>query len=402
MSEIVDKEIVKELVQSDVQALAALDAPEQQETPPAEEKKDADKVDTTPEPEEKKVEPELKAPEEDIKPRPHARQETHRDFDALKDIIKDERKQREEAQRKSKESEEKLASLEKEYKSKVITPEMEKDYEDLREMRRTFQIENDPEFRAKYESKSKEIDQRALGVLRGENISPAVEKFITDSGGVLAMYNSSAQMPRPYQDQTFREFIENTLMGKLYGISRSRFEQAIASGMDLKDEMSREIAEAKTKGSERQKQKQQELEEQFKTSAETTRKSFGKMAEKMDYPANATKEERVKVDQHNERVAKAEKAFSEYMKSGNDPSKLAEVMAKAAHSQILMEEMQSRDADLEERDKRIKELEKKIEDIKKSGATGTRSSSAPTANQPPAGKFMNDAQALEQAFPGKQ
>lgn len=401
MSEIVDKEIVKELAQSDAAALAALDVPEQEEVPsPAPEKKE-DALATKEESETPAVET-SKAPEEDIKPRPHARQETHRDFDALKDIIKDERAQREEAQKKSKELEEKLGSLEKEYKGKVITPEMEKDYESLRELRRTIQIENDPEFRAKYDTKLGEINLRALGILRGEKMSAQVEKFIADNGGIIAMYGSTQQMPRPYQDQTYREFIEETLGGKLTGISKARFEQALASALDLKDEMSREIELAKTKGSERQKEKQKELEEQFRTAADATRKSFGKMAEKLEYPKDASKEDRVKIDQHNKRVEAAERAFSEYMKSGNDPAKLAEVMAKAAHSQMVLEEMQSKDADLEERNKRIKELEKKVEDMKKSGATGKFTAAPPPDNKQDTGKLLSDAQALEIAFSGKQ
>lgn len=408
-----DSNLNQQLAASDAEALAALDAPEV--VAPVEEPVTVEvPVDTTvPAPPESEVKPDAPTAADDddkaldeeldkLQPRKGAHPNTFKMAEVLRGVIKRERAERKLEAAARKDAESKLASVETEYKGKAITPEIESELKDLRELRREVQLESDPEFQQKFLNKKTEIDREALSVLRNEKLTPELEKFITDNGGVVAMYHSTKQMPPPYQSDTHSSFISSTLMDKLSPVGGRIFLDSLVAGAKLREAMSREIEDIKKNGSERQKQKQQEIQDAFNKSAQETRKSFGKMAEKWDVPVTASKEEKAKIDKHNARVEKAEALFQDYVSSGSkNPAKVAEALAKAAQSQYLMEEAEEKDLELAARDAKIKELEDRLTKIKASGSTGKSSSAPAPSSKPEPGKIMSDAEAFAEFEKGK-
>lgn len=397
-----DADLNARLAREDDAALAELDAPV--EEIPARAKVPDEEEDVTPPPDvpappeakvEEKKEENLDSDLDEIQPKKHAHPNTHKGYEALKGIIKETRTELRAEKAARQEFEQKFTALETEYKGKVITPELEKELTELRAIRREDRPEDDPQFQKEFVAPIAEISTRALRILEVENLSPEMKDFIVKSGGVIAMCNSSRQMPAPYSGQTFREFICNTLAGKLSPVGQTRFNQAIATGMDRLDDMNHEIELAKKGGSERQQKRQQDIQEQFNKAVLDTRASLGKMGEKMDYPPNASKDDKALIDKHNARVKKGEDLVTEYIKEGKNPTKVAEALVRAAQSQILVEELQDKDADLAKKDQKIKELEEKLEKIKGSGSTGRVSSAPPPSSKPQTGKILTDAEALE-------
>lgn len=404
-----DSKLNEKLAQSDEAALATMEPiaevkPEEDKLPRRAEEiiKEKEEVPEVKEPakEEQKAgetDEEFDARVEAIQPKKGAHPDTAKGYAALRAVIKEERARAQKEEKSRKELEGKLASLETEYKEKMITPEMETEIAELKEMRRQYQIEKDPEFQAKYSSKLAEIDQRAISILSASGMQPDLQKFITDNGGVIAMYNSTKSMPEgnPYSGQTHQQFIENVILPKLPAIQQTRLQQAIGAGMDLRDEMGREIEFVKTHGSELQQKRQKELEALFKQSAEATRKSFGKMAEKWDILESDSPEEKAKKEKHNKRVEKAEAAFTEYMKDGSkNPAKVAEALVRASQSQYLMEEAAEKDETIAARDKKIAELEERLEKVKGSASTGKPNNAPAPDSKPIPGKLLSDDEAL--------
>lgn len=359
---------------------------------------------TTPESKpESKPDADLDAALDEIQPKKNAHPNTHKGYEALKEVAKKEREKFRAAEKARKELEDKYSSLETEYKGKVITPELEIEIKELRELRRDFHIENDPEFREKYNTKLAELDNRSINILKSSGLTAGWEKFISDNGGVVVMYTSTKPMPEGvYSEQTQQQFIKDTLMPKLDPVQKDRLMRSISSGLDLRDDMSREIEQAKTQGSEHQKKRQLEIETKFNESITQARTSFGPRAQKMDYPIDATKEDRARIDKHNGRVKKAEEAIAEYIREGKNPSKLGRALAEAAHSQILLEELADKDVELEAQKKISSDLREKLDKIKGSGSTGRPSAApAPGPAKPEPGKPMSDEQAFAEWEKGK-
>lgn len=399
MNEVVENEVKQELVQSDAEALAGLTAELKSEPEIKEPVKE--KTEEAPALAEEKKEEAPKKPEDEIAPRPHARQETHRDFDALKTIIKTEREEREKAQKEAQEAKASLTKLETEYKGKVITKEWEEEFNQLRELRREVQLENDPEFRKEWDGKLEDVDTRAIGLLRTCNLTSDIEKNIIESGGIVAMSISPKLMTLPqFSTMTQSDFVEEKILPNLgSNIQRRRLEGIIGEGISLREQMSREIEQVKTQGSEKQKLRQKDIQDKFNSSVLATREQLGEMAKKIDYPKDATTEQKKKVDKHNALVDKAEKFFNEYMSEGStNPAKLADAFTRAAASFALTDKLLDEQANVAEKDQRIKELEEKLEKIKASGATGKESTAPPPSSKPDPNRLMTDAEALAEAF----
>lgn len=387
-----------------------LDAPEMvpvaQPEPPAEpvtepESEKLPEAEITPEPKPRKDESdeEFEKRMADVQLKPSSHPKTKEAFERTKSEIKEYRELAKEAQRQAKESEEKLSKLETEYKGKVITPEIEQELTELRERRREFHIEQDPEFRAKYSTKLQQIDERALGILVATQLPPAWAKFITDNGGVVAMSSSAKQMPAgKFENQTYQQFIEDTLMPRMPEIQQTRLKNSIAAGMDLRDEMSREIEHAKSHGSELQQKRQKDIQDKFEAAVRTTRSKLGKMAEKWEYPADATKEQRESVDKHNARQEKAAKAFEDFLKNGKNPEKVAEFMVLAAQSEYLMEANQDFEAEREALNKKVLDLEGRLKKVKGSASHGRENNAPPPSTAPKDIKKMSDEDAFNQEF----
>lgn len=406
-------EIIQDLEASDAQALAELQVTVEKEeaaakegAPPEEGKVESPQVEKeTPAPPESKV-AEEKYPEDEIKPRPHARQETHRDFDALKEIAKKERTEKEGLAKSLREASEKLASLETDFKTKAITPEIEAQLKEYKDLRSTLFAEQ--EVGSQYAERLQSVDSRAMGILAasaGPNgIKPDLQEFIVGRGGIIAMSCSVRQMPAgKYADKTEQEFVEDVLLPLVPTMQRDRLQRVIGAGMDLRDEMQEKIRAAKESAPQLQAQKQKELRDAFDLAAKETKTKLGKKAEKWEILATDTKEEKAQKEKHNSRVEKCEKLFNDYLSGGTqNPAKLAEALVQASHSQYLLEEVEDGRAELEASRKTISELEERLEKIKGSGATGKSSTAEHPSSKPDPGRILTDAEAIAQAFPPSQ
>src|SRR5476651_1267506 len=134
------------LAASDAAALSEFDAPEPELTLPPEkkeeipldEKKPEEKVEEKKEEEIAPTEDDIQKRLDEIQPKKNAHPNTTKGYTALKNIIVEVKEKLTKSEEARKSVDSKLAALETEYKGKVITPELESELVELRQLRREF------------------------------------------------------------------------------------------------------------------------------------------------------------------------------------------------------------------------------------------------------------------------
>ncbi len=313
-------------------------------------------------------------------------------IEVTRELAKEERKARLAAEASTKELQAKYKEAEDKLKSAPLPESVKQELESLRQMRRDIDIRNDPEFHAKYVQGIRDNEESIFKILQESNLRPETAEWIKGRGGILAMSRSNRMVDAKTSEQ---EWIADVLLAKTPTLQRNRIMSRINAAFELQDNMQKEIEAAKVDFPKRQQQKMEDAAKLFEEGKNEAILEAGEIAKRKEVPAGASPEMRKAIANHNIRVDKAEKAFMEWLKTGNQPKQAAKVLVKAAQSLYLLE----RNQELEEE---VQNLRQRYEKVKSAGVTSNIGS--PSAEGKPAEPSkmdqlkQTDAQAFDATF----
>lgn len=336
------------------------------ETKPTDEKKTASFVDELLKPTgEKKEAPKTEEdPFDNIKLRSDASPKTRETFDQLKkearERVEKERAERERIQREYEEFKQKAPADGK------LPEDVEKELKELREFRATFDIERDPQFQQKFDTRKTQNFESVYGVLRQFELPESeveVLKKMSEVERIEAISKLAAKLPTAHRLKIESKFVEN-------------------AGID--DERSRAVAEARTKADQILKEKAEapvKEKEQFYTEVTNYAKQLATSAEifnVVEIPADTPPAEKARMEKRNAAATKLQQLYVQVL---SDESPKAKV--ESAYGLVLAHNYREQ---LVEANNRVAELEKEIASIKKAGRVGDKGSTPPrnAAPKPPA------------------
>jgi len=219
-------------------------------------------------------------------------------------------------------------------------PKAPDDYEELRKFKATFDIQNDPSFRAKY---SEQIDKTANGIYgllkkwqASDDTIAAIQKAGGPSKVPLGWWKSNVIDKLASSEETY--------------LDARKIENALASLDDIESQMQSEIAAAKQNADGWYKQKAEEFQSNFNKNHEEAWSHVNELTKDIpafrykEVPQNAPKEELDKINAHNEYVKDLESKYLSalYPKTVKDA---ATVAAAATLSHILTRQLEAEQAE---------------------------------------------------------
>ena len=369
-----------------------------------------------PEPEHQDEEPPKEEPKEEepkeeqddldrIKPGPNAKPGTVKAVEALKKAAKEERKMRKERDELLIERDKKIAELE----AKVLPPDKQERIDKLEEYYRNHEVENDPEFQSKYDQPIQRMENEAIELLKEWGLNAGVADFINEHGGLTDFQSSNMLVPagaahavkEDGTPMTRSEWFHKVLVPILNEYQRDELKDHLAEARKLTRSRSVALKEAKSKGENWNKERQQATEAKNQEYMDRARnhalklvEKFGDIAKAKDIPTGATSEERAEIESHNANVKKYADAAVRNM-NPQTPEDRAEVAMNAALAQALQEKLGASGKTEKEQSKRIADLEKELDTIKKKGQTNKLRGAAPTTKATPKTSTMSDEEAME-------
>ncbi len=340
------------------EGLAAIPVPE--EAQPTEVAKTESKPEELPSPEGTKPEPDdfetkLNAVEIDKNAHPNVR----KGIEATREFAKAEHKAKLEYEAKAKEYEKKVKEYEEQLKNPPIPKEIQEKISRLEQLQRDVDIRQDPEFQQKYVQGLKNNEESIIKILTEAGLTPDTAEWIQNRGGVLAMSQSQRQVDA---NTTEAEWIENKLLANTPTFHKTRVMNRITESLELQDKMQQELQDSAKNFPERQKQKLEDAAKLFEEGRTEALTAIGELAKKREIQPADTPEIKQAKTKHNQRVDKADKAFQEYLKTGNSPKVAAKLLVQAVQSEALLERNQ-------ELENEVQDLRQKYEKVKSAGRT---------------------------------
>lgn len=324
--------------------------PSSEETPPVEPTKD-----------EKEPEDEVLAKIRSIKLRPNPHHKTAKAFKTVKEIAEEERKARLTAEKEIKIRE---SEIERQKQLKLLDEPTEKELNELRSFRRTFDIEHDPAFTQKYEEGQKTLETQALGVL-GKYAPQSTVDFIKGEGGVLRFRSSQKQILNAQGEpiaaatredgtaMTCQEFWEQKILGNLPPDDKDALSDIAIESRRLNREKEQELANTRKNAEkifkDREEQNQARAKdwgERLKAGAEKTLQELGEVAVLKEVPNNATLEQKKAIEKHNATYERA-KGIAQRLASDITPENQARMAIITAHYETAFkDQMKTKDEEI--------------------------------------------------------
>ncbi len=347
-----------------------------------------------------KSEAELEAELESIQPPKGAHPNVKKGISAMKDKLREELKAAravvEEATKKAKESEEKLATI------KPLDEQTEGELNSLREFKTVFAIEQ--EINSKYEPKITEASAKALGLLKQWGLPESVEKFITDNGGVVKMRYSAEMMPDGTQTQAewFRKQILDNISSEA---QKDALDDEVREARQLERAKNSEIKEAKGKPKEYLEARNKEMEnanKDWETRAIATKdklmKDLGDAAKTIEIKPDMSPEDKTKFEKHNDRITRGLKLYDDLLHNFAPETESFKAMS-AAHSLYLSEYVTDLTEELKASNKERDELRERVGKMKNAGRTAKQSNAPIEAKKSIVPDIkLSDEQAIDKMF----
>jgi hypothetical protein len=246
----------------------------------------------------------------------------------------------------------KLAEAEKKAAAtNVVPPDIEKELEELRGFKATFDLENDPAFKKQIEDKvapRKAANYESVyGVLRANGLPESEVKALqemSEAERVAAIGELVEKLPR--------------------GQARMKVEAKLMDNLNLDDERERAIADAREKAA-KTKQEFRETPEKMReqaiaaVKAEAEKYRTNPVFKKAEITAQTPPEEKKRLEAHNATVEKYSKLYEEVVVDDTPTSR-----AEAALGLVLAHAFKDQ---LDARNATIEKLTKELADIKKRG-----------------------------------
>jgi len=318
----------------------------------------------------------VKAPE-DVSPRNLV------NFNKLRDVAKHYKAQVQATETRLRELEAKAQELE----TRPAQPPAEiiKELAEHRQFRKLFDAENDPEFKRQFNEKLQALDTDVLSILRKNGLPEDAEKQLKALG----------------IDKVSAGWWESEILPKLPFVDRERIQKRLAERADVLDQRSKELEKfssqrdqwlehEKSQVAERFQQEQTQIDQHLELLTQNV-----PWARYQEVPATASRDERAKIEAHNQSVADLEQNFRNFLFPKN-PTERAEVAAAAVASTKLAGAVDDLASRLRESNSRAEKLEKELEAIRSAGRSpSARPANRRAASEAPDPSKLSDEEAIE-------
>ena len=343
-----------------------------------------------------------------IELKPGASQKSQEALAILKQKAKDEHKAAKEAAKRAKELEQSQQAVDsriKELEGKQLTPEIEQELTQLRQFRDTYGIEDDPGLSKPFDDRITAATSALDSVMKQIGVPDATIKFIQENVGLYSFRLSGNKMPSQVRNedgspmthsQFYKRFIEGNLNEEQKEELQDNFAQIRAARREKAaavDHLKNNRQEFLQRRQESIKAAQEDWVNRVTKHSEVVLKQLGDVATLKDIPANASPEEKARLEKHNENYRKAE-AKAQQILSTVTPENLTEAAIAAGYVDILQESNKDLSKKLADTEKARDEIQKKYEDLKNAGKTADLRGTAETIKgASPKAKNAEDAMA---------
>jgi hypothetical protein len=313
---------------------------------------------------------------------------------------------------KAKAEHEALVTVQKQLKEKegieVVTPEVKKEIEGLRQFKQTFDIENDPKFAGQFNQALEGAEQHGLGLLLSWKLPESAAKYIKDTGGLLNFRYSTEFMPETFKNtdgtrMTRQQWWDQTIMSKLDPSKKDEINDVLSylrNTSRQKQVALQQVRQNKDAYFQQQKEIEKKSTEDWmkrvQTQAEKVLTRYGDVAKEQKIEDNDTPEVKASKEKHNQRYHQAEKIANKFLAEVT-PESLTESAIGMGYLSIVEQDLKDKDTQLSTANKTIKDLSEQLKKIKDSSSTGKRITmpASGTKVMPAATHKMSDEQAME-------
>jgi outer membrane murein-binding lipoprotein Lpp/chaperonin cofactor prefoldin len=266
-----------------------------------------------------------------------------------------------------------------------VPENMMKELEDHRKFRKLFDAENDPEFKRQFSEKLGALDEDVLGILRKNGLPEETEKQLKALG----------------LDKVSANWWENEILPKLPFVDRERIQKRLAERADVTDQRSKELEKFSTQRDQWFEQEKAKVTERFQAEQNQIDQHLDLLTQNIPWaryqevPANATADDRAKIEAHNKSVAELEQNFRNYL-FPKTPAERAEIAAAAVASTKLAGAVDDLAGRLRDSNARAEKLEKELEAIRSAGRSpASRPANRRVASEAPDASKLSDEDAIE-------
>jgi hypothetical protein len=343
----------------------------------------------SPQTEEKEEKVEDKKPVEDdsdIDEQELAKNASPKSVEALK-IIKQKAKEARQEARKAREELAQITAARAEVDARIkkleeqqVTPELQKELDDLRGFRQNIGIETDPEVTKPFDDRIASSLDNITGVLKQLAVPEPTLKYINDHGGLYAFRNSEQFMPSQIRNkdgspmthsQFYKLHIDPNLnvsqseeLNDSYAEIRRASREKAAS---IKSIAANKEQYVKSKQAAAQAAKDEWVKRADAHSAKVL-ESYGEDAKLKEIPPNASPEVQASIEKHNQTYRDAEARFRQIL--GNvTPENLVESAMAAGYVPVLQQRLKDSAAVNDSLRKERDDLQKKLDDLILAGKT---------------------------------
>lgn len=309
---------------------------------PAEEPEEEQSTEETGESEDVELDPEIAAIE---KPR-NLSEKNQSNWRKLQETASNYKKQAEEAAV--------LRQKLQEVEQNVKVPE---DYEELRRFRAIFDIQNDPEFRSKYDQPISSAKENIYKILKANGASEDVIKSIEEAGG---------------PDKIDQKWWKNNAIDKLPLTDAERLKRNLVDVIDLKEKQQQEIEHASQNAEQFFEEKQKSNEEWYHGTVKEIDTYMDEVTKELPWarfkeaPQNATPDQLKEVEQHNAAVSSLAEKFNAALWPTTAQER-ANVAASAVYAHVLTEQLRVDQAAKVKMSEQIKKLTEENNRLKSAG-----------------------------------
>jgi len=250
------------------------------------------------------------------------------------------------------------------------------DYDELRRFRATFDLKNDPGFKAKYDAPLKETSDGIYSLLRKHKAGEDVIKSIEEAGG-------PGKVSKAWWKRNAIDRLASTEDGF---VDARRLENALLQIDDIESAREKDL-EASTQNQEAwMQQRQAEQQEMYH---QESRQVYGYVdnltkevpwARYQEVPAAATPEQIERIQAHNAGVKDLETKFNSALYPKN-PTERAAIAAAAALSHVLTNQLRYEQSSRSKLQQQITQLTKELNSLKASGKMPKSSISGQSTNR---------------------
>jgi len=265
--------------------------------------------------------------------------------------------------------------------------ELLSELEDHRKFRKIFDAENDPEFQQQFNDKIGTLDSDVISILKKNGLPEETEAKLRAAG----------------LEQVPADWWEENVLPRLNFLDRERVQKKLAERSDVVDAKQKELEKFSSRKDEffaEQEQKVQQFREQEQNTIHTHLDVMTKelpQARYMEVPRNASPDQIVQIQNHNNTVAEMEGHFHDALNASN-PQDRTEVAMAAVASIYFAKEIDHLQSQLQAATNQSAKFAKELEAIRSAGRTPAPRSGVRKAGDSIDPLKLSDMDAIEEGL----